>query len=127
MTSDCYVNIDIKNEPDLPNLLANAEVTIYSENFGPIVMKDFQIWISPNLNSRLGVSINIRPPAVKYYGKWRPRIFFTDDHKWEYLERVIYESYQSQKLKQSPTGGNTNRIGNNPEVEDIKIPDDMPF
>lgn len=117
------IKIKINLKPNHKNLLANADVRITTPELGTIVLKDFQIWKSPNLNTRLGDAINIRPPSVNVYGKFLPRIFFENKEAWFELESQIWHDFQVEDLKTESAPTPT-------EVkvpEDIIIPDDMPF
>ena len=79
--------------------------------------KDFQIWKSPKENSRLGDSINIQPPTIKYFGKFRPRIFFEDENIWKELERHIWNNYTLKIIEDESL-----------EVKNIVVPEEeMPF
>lgn len=117
------INIKIKLNLDkkCENLLANADVGIDTDEFGVIVMKDFQIWKSPQFNSRLQDAINIQPPVIKYSGKFRPRIFFENKEVWFELESQIWYAFQVEGSKKESA------------FTEIIIPDetknseDMPF
>jgi hypothetical protein len=115
------INIKINLKKDCGNLLANADVGITTDDFGVVVMKDFQIWKSPNNNSRLGDFINIRPPSINFYGKWRPRIFFEDEKAWFGLEGQIWYAFQMEDLKKESEPAEIK------VTDEIKIPEDMPF
>ncbi len=112
------IKIEINLIKNKGNLLANANVYITTDELGIFILKDFQVWKSSFINSRLNDSINIRPPSVEIKetpGKYRPRIFFKDKKVWEELECQIWHSYQVKCLKEEPP------------LEDIKIPEEMPF
>src|SRR3990167_6757902 len=85
---------------DKGNLLANATVSLETVYFGWITIKDFQIWRSQNLNSRLQEYINIKPLQRNVWGKWLDRVFFEDTEKWYELEQRIYDAYFLARTKQ---------------------------
>ena len=90
--SDEHVKITvfIKNQK---NLLANATVSFETIYFGFVTIKDFQIWRSKNLNSRLQEYINIKPPSRYIWTRFVERVFFEDTEKWYELEAEIYNKY----------------------------------
>lgn len=95
------IKININLKKDCGNLLANADITLTTIEFGVIVLKDFQIWKSSKENSRLeGEHINIQPPVVKYVGKFRPRIFFENERVWEEIERQIWNMYTLKTIEE---------------------------
>ena len=91
------IRIFIKNKN---NLLANAIVSLETVYFGWITLKDFQIWRSQNLNSRLQEYINIKPLQRNVYGKCLDRVFFEDNEKWYELEAKIYDAYFLARSKE---------------------------
>ena len=78
---------------DKGNLLANATVSLETVAYGFVTIKDFQIWRSKNLNSRLQEYINIKPLQRNIWGRWIDRVFFEDTEKWYELEAEIYNKY----------------------------------
>lgn len=106
---DIKIKIIIKNKGPL---LANANVMISTLEFGPINLKDFQIWNSNEFNSRLGEKINIQPPGAMVYQHYRQKVFFEDSQSWFLIEHEIYHTYLAQVNKQS---------------DDDVNPDDVPF
>lgn len=91
MINDIKINILIKK--DKGNLLANANVSIPTQQFGIVTLKDFQIWKSSIHNERLADNINIQPPGIMIYGHFRSKAFFEDKESWYRLEFEIYQSY----------------------------------
>lgn len=106
------IHIDVKNKG---NLLANATISLDTVEFGPITIKNFQIWKSKNLNSRLQEYINIVPPSRRAgFRKYISLVFFEKENLWFDIERLIYSKYIEIGLK------------NGRQEENIK-PEDVPF
>ncbi len=98
MEENIKINIKIKNKG---NLLANANLSLLTKDFGWINIKDFQIWRSSNLNSRLEDNINIQPPSINVHGKYIAKIFFEDIKKWEKIEEEIYYAYMRKTAEET--------------------------
>ena len=69
---------------DKGNLLANANVSFVTLEFSTVTLKDFQIWKSPIYNSRLEDNINIQPPGIMIYGRFRAKAYFEEKLKQRY-------------------------------------------
>lgn len=93
-------------------LLANANLTLKTSEFGNIVIKGLPIWKSNRFNERLQENINITPPSKSNYGKYVDLVFFENKETWFEIERLIYSAYR-EKL-------------NKKEDEDVN-PEDIPF
>lgn len=85
------VKIKIK---DGGRLLANADITIDTIDYGKVTIKNFQIWKSPIQNHRLGERVNISPPSVGSGGLHYKTIFFEDMTQWGIVEEKIWKAYQ---------------------------------
>ena len=109
---DIKINIKIQNQV---NLLANASISLLTDGYGWITIKGFQIWKSNVLNTRLGENINIKPPSQKNpFGKYITIVFIEEPKFWEKMEGEIFKAYKDKQIDERP-------------VEDIVIPDNMPF
>jgi len=109
MEENIKIHIKIKN---MGTLLANADVSILSKGFGWITIKDFIIWESNILNTRLNANINIQPLAANVHGKFILKVFIDNLADWEKMEKEIYDAYLKKLLEGVP----------------IEIPDDdTPF
>lgn len=86
------VKIKIK---DGEKLLANADISIDTLEFGKLTIKNFQIWRSPVKNRRLGENVNVSPPSVGNLNMHFKTIFFEDMTQWENVEQRIWDAYQS--------------------------------
>lgn len=87
------IKVYIKNKG---NLIANANVTLETVEFGQITIKGFQIWRSRNYNQRLSEAINITPPTRQGYG-FPTLVFFESKNKWYELELIIYETFNLKR------------------------------
>lgn len=96
MEEEIKVDIKIKNNG---NLLANADLSLLTKDFGWVDIKDFQMWKSSNLNRRLDQYINIQPPSILIHGKYIPRVFFEDIEKWGRIESIIFYEYTKKLLE----------------------------
>ena len=101
---------------DKDNLIANATVSVKTEIYGWITIKNFCIWKSPILNDRIQEQINITPPSFRGVGKFHPLIFVEDEKLWHALESRIYDAFHLERSKKSMDG-------NNEGVD----PEDIPF
>lgn len=81
------------------NLLANAHLTIETVSYGLITIKNFQIWASPNINTRLHDTVNIQPTVARQGFKYYPQVFIEDENKWYLLEGLLYVAYIAEKEK----------------------------
>jgi hypothetical protein len=77
-------------------LLANVDITIETQSLGELTIKNFQIWKSEILNSRLGEKVNISPPTLGHLGNHFKIVFFEEPDCWEMLEKVIWEKYTEE-------------------------------
>ncbi len=112
MDKNIKINIKIQNRG---KLLANANITLLTEGFGWITIKGFQIWESDILNSRLNEKINIKPTSQRNaYGKYPTIVYVEDETSWGKMEKEIYEAYKNKQLNEEP-------------IEDIIIPEEIPF
>ena len=112
MNDKIKINIKIQNRG---KLLANANITLLTEGFGWITIKGFQIWESDILNNRLNEKINIKPTSQRTaFGKYLAIVFIEDQISWGKMEKEIYEAYKNKQLSEEP-------------IEDIVIPEEMPF
>ena len=96
---------------NIGNLLANANISLSTNDFGWVTIKDFQIWISNNLNTRLNEKINIEPLSVNVHGRYLVKVFFEDLKLWEVVEKEIYDSYKKKLAEEHPI--------NYKEIEDM--------
>lgn len=108
MDENIKIHIKIKN---LGPLLANADISILSEGFGWVSIKDFIIWDSNIVNSRLNANINIQPLSANVHGKFIKKVFIENSASWEKMEKEIYGAYLKKQLEAVP----------------IEIPDEIPF
>lgn len=79
-------------------LLANADVTFESPEYGSITAKYFQIWRSQFVNKKLdNDKINIEPPSTKNNPNVIKCEFFRveDEEKWFELMYQIYDAYKN--------------------------------
>lgn len=90
------IKIMLKNKP---KLIATANVSIPTIDFGYITIKGFQIWKSELLNSRLQEYINITPPSIGAFGRWIIIIYFEDGKLWQKLESSIYGKFIEARNK----------------------------
>ncbi|MFA7301013.1 MAG: hypothetical protein WC069_01795 [Candidatus Shapirobacteria bacterium] len=95
------IKIDIKIK-DRGNLLANANLSIMTKDFGWINIRDFIIWSSNNLNIRLNEKINIQPLSVNIHGKYHAKVFIENPSDWEKMEKEIYQAYKEKLLEGTP-------------------------
>ena len=95
------IKIDIKIK-NIRSLLANANISLLTNDFGWIIIKDFQIWESNLLNTRLNDKINIVPILVNVHGKYIVKVFIEDSVNWEKMEKAIYEAYKTKLLENAP-------------------------
>jgi hypothetical protein len=78
-------------------LLANADVTFESPEYGPVTAKYFQIWRSQFMNKKLdNDKINIEPPSTRS----NPNVIkceflrLENENKWFELMYQIYSAYK---------------------------------
>lgn len=95
---DVNIKVFIK---DKGNLIANSNVSINTVLFAFVTIKGFQIWRSDCFNERLQEKINITPPTRPAYGRYIPQVFFEDKNKWFELEQMIYNAFNTERLKKS--------------------------
>lgn len=88
------IKIKIFLKENKGNLLANANITINTVDFGYLTLKGFQIWRSSKFNGRLQEAINITPPRKRVFGSFSNLIFLNDENKWHILENYIYEAFK---------------------------------
>lgn len=94
-------------------LLANANISLNTIEYGFITIKGFQIWPSSQMNTRLQEEINITPPSRMLFGRYYPFVWIEDEKQWHELEGRIYDAYHKAKNKQ---------------VDSEKVnPEDIPF
>ena len=89
-TSEIEIKIILK---DKEPLLATANLSIPTVNFGYLTIKGFQIWKSEVLNTRIQDHINISPPAIRVYGRYLKIVFLEDEKCWFDLEAKIYNKF----------------------------------
>lgn len=99
MNTNIKIEIKIK---DVGNLLANANLEILTDGYGWVTIKDFQIWVSNNLNSRLNENINIQPLSINAHGNYLKKVFFEDSSQWEKIESEIFDAYKKKLLEEVP-------------------------
>ena len=109
---DVKIKVFIK---DKNNLIANANVSLNTLDFGFVTIKGFQIWRSNVFNQRLNEQINITPPTKQTFGRYTQQVFFEDKDKWYELEAKIYDVFNNDRNKKL----------SKQSVEDINI-DDIP-
>lgn len=113
MENDIKIKIILRDSKS--NLLANANISINTIQFGFVTIKGFQIWKSHNLNERLQESINITPPTRQVYGHYRFQVFFEDKTKWPIMEEMIYNAFLQIRNKRVETE----------DVDIDELPDDL--
>ena len=107
-----HINIILK---DNAKLLANANISILTTDWGRLTIKGFQIWKSDRFNDRLNDKINITPPSRPSYGKYYPVVFFENHNSWYNLELDIYMAY-TKKLEEQK------KATVEEETEEINVP-----
>src|SRR3989338_3273357 len=100
--NDENVKIKITFPKKITKLLANATVSLNTVEYGFITIKGFQIWPSPNMNTRLQEQINITPPSRQIYGKYMTFVYIENPESWQRLEERIYDAYHLAKTKNDP-------------------------
>lgn len=76
------------------NLLANATVSLNTVVYGFTTIKNFQIWRSRLLNSRLNEYINIVPTSINRF----TQVFFENEDGWFLLEKTIFNVFSDVSL-----------------------------
>lgn len=96
INEDVIINVSWKGKN---NLLATANVCLATTLFGDLNIKGFTIWKSDLENKRLQEPINIKPPSVRSYGRYREVVFFEDENHWFEIERKIYGKFIEVRTK----------------------------
>ena len=83
------------------NLMAIADISLETVEFGKVVIKNFQIWKSEKYNDRLKAHANITPPSINIgVKKYYKLAYFDNPAGWESVEFHIWNEYINDKYSE---------------------------